>query len=74
MSREPTFSNRVVCFCSQLLGTVLGLELGHVKLAEAAFVVHVADLPEHGPLRPALVVDAAYGPHAPCGGTPTTNR
>lgn len=46
---------------------VLLLELRYVKLPEAAFVVHVADLPEHGPLCPALVVDAADGPHAACG-------
>lgn len=51
---------------SVALGTVLSLERGHVKLPQAAFVVHVADLPENLSLFPALVMDATNGPHATC--------
>jgi len=47
-------------------GAVATLELAHVELALAASVVHVADLPEDGPLCPALVVYAADGPEAAC--------
>lgn len=48
---------------SKTFRTVLSLKLSHVKLPKAAFVVHVADLPEYGSLRPALVMDAANRPH-----------
>lgn len=48
---------------SKTFRTVLSLKLSHVKLPKAAFVVHVADLPEYVSLRPALVVDAANRPH-----------
>lgn len=47
-------------------GGVATLELVHIKLALAAGVVHVANLPEDGPLRPALVVNATDGPQAAC--------
>ena len=49
-----------------LLAAVARHEGVHVELALAALVVHVADLAEDGPLSPALVVDAADGPHAAC--------
>ena len=50
-----------------LLATIARHERVYVELAPAALVVHVADLAEDGPLSPALVVDAADGPHAACG-------
>lgn len=39
----------------------------HIKLAFAAIVIHVANLAKNVSLLPALVVDAANRPHAPCG-------
>lgn len=47
-------------------GGVATLKLVNIKLALAAGVVHVANLPEDGPLCPALVVDATDGPQAAC--------
>lgn len=48
---------------SEVLRAVLSLKPRNVKLPKAAFVVHVADLSEDGPLRPALVVDSTNRPH-----------
>lgn len=49
------------------MGGVATLKLAHVKLALAAGIVHVADLPEDSPLCPAVIMDATDGPEAACG-------
>lgn len=48
---------------SEVLGTVLPLKAGYVKLALASFVVHVADLSKNISLCPALVMDTTDRPH-----------
>lgn len=49
---------------SKVFWAVLPLKPGYIKLPQAPFVVHVADLSENGSLRPALVVDSTNRPHA----------
>lgn len=51
---------------SGAFGRVFPLELTHVELALAAGVVHVAHLAKNRSFGPALVVNAADGPHAAC--------
>lgn len=43
--------------------TIFLLEHGHVELALAAVVVHVADFAENRPLFPSLIMNSADAPH-----------
>ena len=65
--RNFTFSNRHKKSLFDGFLSVLCFKVAHIKLALAAIVVHVADLAKDLTLGPALVVDAADGPHAAWG-------